>query len=661
MEAGPKLVETFGQRWTELGLAETALQHPPHLTLTPKQAAERSDTARLPKISLSFVGGAEALPNIERASARADLEVHGMIGEGGMGRVHAARQHSLAREVAIKTLKRDLPAPAAVAALLREALITGSLEHPGIVPVHALGVDDRDMPVLVMKRVEGVEWRQLLHDPDHPAWASRPGDRLSVHLEVLMQVCQAVSFAHSRGIVHRDIKPENVMLGDFGEVYLVDWGIAVRSDDPAVTEGATGLVGTPAYMAPEMIAGRPVSARTDVYLLGAVLHEILTGEFRHPGASLQEVLLSAFCSERVAYAPNVPEELARCANRAMARDPEQRFASAIELRQAIADFLRHQAAILLADEASERLISLEQILSSTAPDVPPVELDRAYRLATESRFGFVQALRGWPNNTAAEQGLGACIEALVELELRQGHVETAVALLCELSAPSERLEKSIARARRRAERAELEQERLRALAHDLDARVAGKQRARGLAIVAGASLAVSAFALSQPNPTRLRPLALLAFAVVVLVMMSATAFALRRSLMQNAFNRRLVGLGLVVGFSLVASRAVGTVVGMPAPLVLTQDLLVLSALAAAASVTLPWIWLLVPVLLGGVAACVIWPGSSVLVFGAAVMLAPPLVALALWKHHRRQELELAEAAPESVEVSSRSLDRIRLE
>ena len=154
------------------------------------------------------------------------------IGEGGMGLVHLAEQRMLRREVAIKTVKPEHVAPLTVRKLLQEGWITGRLEHPNIVPVHDLEIDDEGRPLLVLKKVEGAAWAELLADPAlvkqrlvSERVRSRPTDEdvLEWHVGVLSQVCRALSYAHSRGIVHRDLKPDNVMIGAFGEVYVLDW------------------------------------------------------------------------------------------------------------------------------------------------------------------------------------------------------------------------------------------------------------------------------------------------------------------------------------------------------------------------------------------------------------------------------------------------------
>ena len=179
--------------------------------------------------------------------------------------------------------------------LLREAWVTGVLEHPNIVPVHDLVLDEQGMPRLVMKRIEGVEWGALI--ADEAQVRSRFGARrpLYWHLDVLRSVCNALEYAHSRGIIHRDIKPENVMVGGFGEVYVLDWGIALALDGRYgqrldKTSDEERLAGTPRYAAPEMVlpeaGGQGV--HTDVYLLGATLFHAVVGRGPHQGDSLAE-------------------------------------------------------------------------------------------------------------------------------------------------------------------------------------------------------------------------------------------------------------------------------------------------------------------------------------------------------------------------------------
>jgi serine/threonine-protein kinase len=209
-----------------------------------------------------------------------------------------------------------------------------------------------------MKRVEGRPWSELLTSP-----------RLLVdHLETLVRVCDAVAFAHARGVLHRDIKPDNVMVGSFGEVYLVDWGLAVSLVPDAVLPLAAdaGLAGTPAYMAPEMAAGdgRSLSERTDVYLLGATLYEILTGRLPHRGTNSEAVLAAALASPPPEFERPVPEELAAICTKAMAKRPDDRHQGAQAFKQAITEYLRHREAYLLFEQAQRGLKQLEGALGA---------------------------------------------------------------------------------------------------------------------------------------------------------------------------------------------------------------------------------------------------------------------------------------------------------
>lgn len=240
----------------------------------------------------------QKLPRLEVGGDGAELAIIDELGRGGMGHVQLAHQKSLRREVA---LKRALPGdddPIVHEVLVHEGVITGQLEHPNVVPVHLLGVDERERPVLVMKRVEGVPWKELIGAPDHPAWSDTKtwsDDRTLRHLEIFLDVCSAVHFAHARGLVHRDIKPTNVMLGRFREVYLLDWGIACSVGTSAY-DHLGGTEGLPAYMAPEMVdPDGVIDERTDVFLLGATLHVALTGTRRHAGRRMMDIFNVAQC------------------------------------------------------------------------------------------------------------------------------------------------------------------------------------------------------------------------------------------------------------------------------------------------------------------------------------------------------------------------------
>jgi serine/threonine protein kinase len=208
-----------------------------------------------------------------------------VIGKGGMGEVVLARDTRMERDVAIKRMLSEAPSAESEARFLREAKIQATLDHPAIVPVHQLGTDDNGRPYFVMKRLVGTTLQAKLD----------AGAPMRPLLRALVDVCQAVDRAHSYGIVHRDLKPSNIMLGDYGEVYVLDWGVARVIGDrgpvadlslasPSDDGTKTGqMLGTPGYMAPEQMLGQDVvGPPADVYALGAILFEILAGVTLHP-------------------------------------------------------------------------------------------------------------------------------------------------------------------------------------------------------------------------------------------------------------------------------------------------------------------------------------------------------------------------------------------
>jgi serine/threonine-protein kinase len=264
-----------------------------------------------------------------------------------MGVVRLARDMRIDREVAVKLMHPTQRDPQTIARFFREAQIQGALEHPAVVPVHDLGVDPEGNPYFVMKRLAGVTLADVIERPEVMAkWPRR------LLLTRFVDVCLAVELAHTRGIVHRDLKPANLMLGDFGEAYILDWGLArivgdVMSSVAPLTgerEGETqagSLLGTPGYMAPEQVRGEDIGPGTDVFALGCVLFEILAGKPALPrGAAALAVTLEADKLRPSALAPQreIPPELDDLCARATSRDRAAR-PSARELGEAIQAYL----------------------------------------------------------------------------------------------------------------------------------------------------------------------------------------------------------------------------------------------------------------------------------------------------------------------------------
>lgn len=312
------------------------------------------------------------------ASRFEDRYVNSMLlGSGGMGDVFAVRDCRIGRTVAVKRLpaKREAT-PDARSRFVREAMVQGQLEHPSIVPVYDVGVDACGVEFFTMRRIRGHTLASLIH---HEGDDAPPRNKL---LRIFTQLCLAVEYAHSRGVIHRDLKPENVMVGDFGEVYVLDWGIAriAGAEDEAepIDQGSTGptetrvgkAMGTPGYMSPEQWNGADaITARSDVYSLGAMLFEVLAHERLHVSEPIMKIMFStttgidARPSARGAER-DVPPELDALCVRATAVNPDERCASAREIADAIDAYLEGDR------DASMRALMAERhrVLATIAAD-----------------------------------------------------------------------------------------------------------------------------------------------------------------------------------------------------------------------------------------------------------------------------------------------------
>jgi len=319
---------------------------------------------------------AEALPVPPRSDQKYDIGPE--VARGGMGAVLQAKDRMIRRGVAMKVMLRA-GSEQTVARFVAEAQITGQLEHPGIVPVYDLGLDDNHRPYYTMKFVRGLTLRAVLEGLGRQAPKFLTDYPLAKLLTIFQKVCDALAFAHARGVLHRDLKPDNIMIGDYGEVLVMDWGLAkVRGQaTPATAPGSatadppgTGIVssvyqdqadsartlvgdvmGTPTFMSPEQASGavEQLDARSDIFALGAILYNILTLEMPFRGAGVNQILEKVRQAQvppateatagkkRLGHLPGgrVPASLSAVAHKALARRPQDRYQSVPDLQHDI--------------------------------------------------------------------------------------------------------------------------------------------------------------------------------------------------------------------------------------------------------------------------------------------------------------------------------------
>jgi eukaryotic-like serine/threonine-protein kinase len=302
-----------------------------------------------------------------------------LFAKGGLGEVYVAMDEELHREVVLKQIQDRLADhPESRGRFVREAEITANLEHPGVVPVYGLISDATGRPAYAMRFIHGESLQERVtrfHEADR-APSRDPGERTLALRELLSRfvaVCNAVGYAHSKGVIHRDIKPSNVMLGDYGETLVVDWGLARILGDEQVREAVPGsklrlpagdstatqageALGTPAYMPPEQATGRNelVGVGSDVFSLGATLYCVLTGQAPYTGADALERARQCRFTPPVAAKPGVPRPLEAVVLRAMAPQPEDRYESAVRLAADVERYLADEPVSAYHDPLNTR-------------------------------------------------------------------------------------------------------------------------------------------------------------------------------------------------------------------------------------------------------------------------------------------------------------------
>ncbi len=343
-----------------------------------------------------------------------DYRLEQTIGQGSFGTVYRALQVPLDRHVALKLLK-PLPLPANTEGdqskvareaaetkvrdeFLREAQFTGKLEHPNIVPIHDIGIvsggEQSDRPFYVMKEIKGISWQDVL--------AEKSRDE---NVDIFESVVDAIGFSHSRNILHCDLKPENVMLGEFGEVLVVDWGQAIDMTQPETFRPG----GTPSYCSPEMaqywcdfgigpdkaeISKTKIGPASDVYLLGAILFHIVTGRPPHyglKGENAAQVMARAARNEIRQYDQFEKDELLQIALRAMRLTDQPSITNVAELKTELKSYEDRKQSIDIRDRAFALLES--------------AKLTNDYDSYQKAKFGFEESLELWPENPTARDGL----------------------------------------------------------------------------------------------------------------------------------------------------------------------------------------------------------------------------------------------------------------
>ncbi|MCC7170014.1 MAG: SUMF1/EgtB/PvdO family nonheme iron enzyme [Planctomycetes bacterium] len=397
-----------------------------------------------------------------RGPSSARYRLTGEVAKGGMGVILRVWDEDLRRHLAMKVML-DEPEGAAsrLSRFLEEAQVTGQLDHPGIVPVHELGIDARGQVFFTMKLVKGKTFEQVLD-------AVKRGDdgwNLTRALSVVLRVCEAMAFAHEKGVIHRDLKPANIMVGRFGETYVMDWGLArvlgmhdtkdtrPRPHDASMVrtsrrESSAGnpnsplltmdgdLIGTPIYMSPEQAHGdlERIGAHSDVYAVGAILYQLLSGQIPYVEAGSDSAPYSIL--ERVrtvspkplhSVARDVPVELLAICEKAMEREPKQRYASMLDLADDLRAYLERRVVKAYETGAfaeTKKWVQRNKGLASAAAALFVVLAGATVLIANKNREVEAKAVEVEAKNVSLGTANAEITKQKAEVEARRADAET---------------------------------------------------------------------------------------------------------------------------------------------------------------------------------------------------------------------------------------------
>lgn len=370
------------------------------------------------------------------------------INSGGMGVIYRGTQINLQREIALKAIQPQMAKEDHHKdKFISEAMVTAYLDHPNIIPVYEMGVGSDDELLLTMKLINGSSWHELLHPFTRSQREKADEYDLIAHLEILQNVCNAIAFAHSKGIVHNDLKPANIMVGEFGEVFVMDWGIAVDiSESPQENRRALYYkevkfpMGTPSYMPPELARGKgeKIGTWTDVYLLGGILYEILMGKSPHKAKNIKESIHLS-CNDMPIFDEDIPDEIRQVCEKALQKNIEDRYQNIHAFKKALQDFLQHRESVIITQQSQELLERCEKnIRESQLVKTPHIERNRVYDDFAKSLAGFQQAIKLWGNNEDAVRGQFAARFAYATAALQNRDLGLAEAQAREIEDPTKK-------------------------------------------------------------------------------------------------------------------------------------------------------------------------------------------------------------------------------